>query len=413
MIKLFKHQQEAIEKVAGKNKVAFYLDMGLGKTFVASEKAMEYKRKIMVLCQKSKLKDWREHFEEHYNLKSMIVDTKTIHNLQENEVVVVNYEKTYRPNFKALLEMKNYTLIIDESSILGNPKTQICKAVKKMNYDNLILLSGTPVSGKYEKLFFQLSLLGLPMTNREFDKNFLNQKLVSRFGRKFYELDKFNPYKNTHRLKRVMSKLGCVFMKTEEAFDLPEQNFIDIKVDSTRDYKFFEKHSVLEKYELVGDSTLTKRLGLRKLASYHNKNKLDVVKDLIESTEDRILVFYNFKKELEELVKLTDKPKSFVNGDVVDKTNYEEHSNSITFMQYQAGAKGHNMQLANKIIFVSPTEKCEDYMQSLKRTHRIGQENTCFYYRLMTRESIENDIYRALERGEDYTDELFRKSIRE
>ncbi|MBF0747307.1 DEAD/DEAH box helicase [Gemella sp. 19428wG2_WT2a] len=413
MVKLFKHQEIALDKVKGKNKVAFYLDMGLGKTFVASEKAKEFQSKIIVICQNSKLEDWKEHFTTNYNLKTEIVSLKTIDSLDNFEVIVVNYEKLYRDNYSKLLKMSEYTLIIDESSILGNPKTQICKAVKKMNYSNLILLSGTPVSGKYEKLYFQLSLLGLDMTNPEFNKTFLNQKLISRFGRKFYELDKFNPYKNVNRLKNTMKELSCVFMKTEDAFELPKQNFIDIKVDTSRDYKFFEKHSVLEKYDLVGDTTLTKRLGLRKLASYYNKNKLDVVKDLIESTEDRILIFYNFKRELEELVRLTDKPKSFVNGDLVDKENYENYDNSITFMQYQAGAKGHNMQKANKIIFVSPTEKCEDYMQALKRTHRIGQEKACFYYRLAVKDSIEEKIYSALERGEDYTDELFRKSLRE
>ena len=81
-------------------------------------------------------------------------------------------------------------------------------------------------------------------------------------------------------------------------------------------------------------------------------------------------------------------------------------------MQYQAGAKGHNMQKANHLIFYSPTEKCEDYMQSIKRIHRIGQEKPCFYYKLVVQDSIEEDIYKALEKGEDYTNELFNTRIR-
>jgi hypothetical protein len=35
---LFPHQQQALEVTCYKNKVAYYLDMGLGKTFVSTEK---------------------------------------------------------------------------------------------------------------------------------------------------------------------------------------------------------------------------------------------------------------------------------------------------------------------------------------------------------------------------------------
>ena len=37
-VTLFKHQIKALEDTKGKNRVAYYLDMGLGKTFVGSEK---------------------------------------------------------------------------------------------------------------------------------------------------------------------------------------------------------------------------------------------------------------------------------------------------------------------------------------------------------------------------------------
>ena len=46
-------------------------------------------------------------------------------------------------------------------------------------------------------------------------------------------------------------------------------------------------------------------------------------------------------------------------------------------------------------------------MQSQKRIHRIGQGQPCFYYQLICKGSIEQDIYKALERGVDFTDKLF------
>ena len=421
MIKLHPHQERAIKQANNRERVAYYLDMGLGKTFVASEQAKLYENDvILVICQNSKVSDWSEHFEKFYSNKVFsITSTKTLKNYVDyhgKKVGVINYEKTYRDNYKRLLELTEFTLIIDESSVLGNSKTNISKFVQKLKFKNLVLLSGTPTSGKYEKLWTQLNLLGWDIKETKFYNQFLNRKLLKRFGRTFYQMDKKEPYKNVNRLKRKMREYGCVFMKTEEVFDLPEQNFIELKIENDANYKEFEEHCIVKfkNVKIIGDTVLNYRLGLRQLACIYNENKKTRLKDLINSTEDRLIIFYNFNDELKAIKECIpkDRPVSYVNGSCVDKKNYNTYDNSITLMQYQAGAKGHNMQKANHLIFYSPTEKCEDYMQSIKRIHRIGQERPCFYYKFIVKDSIEEQIYYALEKGEDYTNELFNTGIR-
>ena len=421
MIKLHPHQIRAIKQANNRERVAYYLDMGLGKTFVASEQAKLYENDvILVICQNSKVSDWSEHFEKFYSNKVFsITSTKALKNYvdyQGKKVGVINYEKTYRDNYKRLLELTEFTLIIDESSVLGNSKTNISKFVQKLKFKNLVLLSGTPTSGKYEKLWTQLNLLGWDIKETKFYNQFLNRKLLKRFGRTFYQMDKKEPYKNVNRLKRKMREYGCVFMKTEEVFDLPEQNFIELKIENDANYKEFEEHCIVKfkNVKIIGDTVLNYRLGLRQLACIYNENKKTRLKDLINSTEGRLIIFYNFNDELKAIKECIpkDRPVSYVNGSCVDKNNYNTYDNSITLMQYQAGAKGHNMQKANHLIFYSPTEKCEDYMQSIKRIHRIGQERPCFYYKFIVKDSIEEQIYYALEKGEDYTNELFNTGIR-
>lgn len=421
MIKLHPHQIRAIKQANNRERVAYYLDMGLGKTFVASEQAKLYENDvILVICQNSKVSDWSEHFEKFYSNKVFsITSTKVLKSYvdyQGKKVGVINYEKTYRDNYKRLLELTEFTLIIDESSVLGNSKTNISKFVQKLKFKNLALLSGTPTSGKYEKLWTQLNLLGWDIKETKFYNQFLNRKLLKRFGRTFYQMDKKEPYKNVNRLKRKMREYGCVFMKTEEVFDLPEQNFIELKIENDENYKEFEEHCIVKfkNVKIIGDTVLNYRLGLRQLACIYNENKKTRLKDLINSTEDRLIIFYNFNDELRAIKDCIpkDRPVSYVNGSCVDKNNYNTYDNSITLMQYQAGAKGHNMQKANHLIFYSPTEKCEDYMQSIKRIHRIGQERPCFYYKFIVKDSIEEQIYYALEKGEDYTNELFNTGIR-
>lgn len=46
MITLFQHQQQALDQTEGHNRCAYYLDMGLGKTFVGSEKMMKLNTRI-------------------------------------------------------------------------------------------------------------------------------------------------------------------------------------------------------------------------------------------------------------------------------------------------------------------------------------------------------------------------------
>jgi SNF2 family DNA or RNA helicase len=96
-----------------------------------------------------------------------------------------------------------------------------------------------------------------------------------------------------------------------------------------------------------------------------------------------------------------------VNGQCKGLGQYEAFKNSITFIQYQAGAMGLNLQKANKIIYYSPPLSSELYEQSKKRIHRIGQKGTCYYYNLTVTDSIEERIYNTLAMRRDYTEKLF------
>ena len=98
---------------------------------------------------------------------------------------------------------------------------------------------------------------------------------------------------------------------------------------------------------------------------------------------------------------------SIINGSVKSLKAYEEENDSVTLIQYQAGAMGLNLQKANKIIYFSLPLSSELMEQSKKRTHRIGQKETCFYYYLLTRNSIDKKIYRVLGERRDYTNKLF------
>lgn len=409
-IKLFKHQEDGLEKTKEFNKVAYFWDMGTGKTFMGSEKMKELNNQInLVVCQLSKVNDWIKHFTKLYHNYEVfnITDNKELKkfiNSNSKKIGVINYDKIFRRN--ELNKLKDFTLILDESSIIQNENTSRAKAIMKLNYKNIILLSGTPVSGKYEKLWSQSHLLGWNISKKLFLKQYTITEKMELPNGAF--ANKIIGYKNVERLKKKLRLHGASFMKTEEVIDLPEQSFINIYHSTSSEYEIFRKDRIvnIDGETLIGDMTLTNLLYQRLLLGISNQ-KLLALKDLIDSTNRRIVVFYNFKKELEKIKSIIDRPLSIINGDEKDLTAYENYENSITIVNYQAGAKGLNLQKANILVYYSPTLSCEDYMQSKKRIHRIGQKLPCFYYKLIAPDSVEPRIYNTLERGEDYTNDLF------
>lgn len=424
-MKLYKHQEEALRMTEGKNRVAYYHDMGLGKTFTGSEKMMELGACVnLVICQKSKISDWVEHFHAHYMRFDAKKCRQTFDLTDKNQMIqfqaaitsdaacvigVINYELAWRR--PELLRLRNFTLMLDESSLIQNRTAKQTKFILKLQPVNVVLLSGTPCSGKYENLWTQAKLLGWDIPEKTYLEHYVNRKLMDFGGARFW---KVLGYKNVERLKEKFREHGAVFLKTEEVLDLPQQTFIDVSVSAPKEYRKFMKDCIvqIDGQELIGDTALTKRLRARQICSIYNKAKYDAFEDLLKSTNDRLIVFYNFTEELARLMAIAmswGRPCSVVNGFRKTLEEYESYDDSVTFVQYQAGAKGLNLQKANKLVYFSLTEKCDDWMQSQKRIHRIGQDRPCFYYILKCKGTVEEKIHAALLRGEDYTDELFRK----
>ena len=424
-MELFKHQQEALEQTKDLNRVAYYLDMGLGKTFVGAEKAMSLNKDILIVCQKSKIADWKEHFFKYYidkmkcdesgawcyDLTSNTGMDMFLHSRYRIRIGVINYELAWRRQTE-LLNLHDFTLMLDESSLIQNQGAKQSKFILKLNPDNVILLSGTPTAGKYENLWSQIHLLGWKISEDVYNRQYVNWTKIDMGGFVHKIVDKENPYKNVSRLKSKLREHGAVFMKTEECFDLPEQTFIKQFVPASKEYWKFMKDCIItiDDKELVGDTTLTKRLYARQLCGQYSEYKLQAFRELVESTQDRLIVFYNFTAEYLAMVQIAEelgRPQSIVNGQQKQLLNYEQYDNSITFIQYQAGAMGLNLQKANKIIYFTLTDKSELYEQSKKRIHRIGQEQPCFYYILMCKGSVEEAVLQTLEMRKDFTDELF------
>lgn len=423
---LYPHQEQALELTKDRNRVAYFYDMGLGKTFIGSEKMWLLNNYVnLVVCQKSKIDDWVQHFMDHYPDAEVFNLTKK-KQAEEYEkrsgaeapqdgmiVGVINYDLLFRRSYYR--HMTGFTLMLDESSLISNEQAKRSRYVLRMKPESVILLSGTPTAGKYEKLWSQCNLLGWKISKRAFYGSYVITEWVD-YGMGFLK-EVVKGYRNVEHLKKKLAEYGAVFKKTDEVLTLPKQIEQQIMVAPSSAYKKFSKTGYIQLpdgTELVGDNSLTKILYERQLCGLYSEEKLKATKDIFESTEDRLIVFYNFTAELQalsDIAKEIGRPVSVINGKVKDLRAYEEESNSITFVQYQAGAMGVNLQKAYRTVyFTLPLGKgsCDLWEQSKKRTHRIGQKQTCFYYYPLVKNSIEIRNLKSLREGKDLTNELFK-----
>ena len=232
--------------------------MGLGKTFVGAEKMMRIGNKVnLVICQKSKVQDWVDHFRKYYSYPGNLetgYPPYTVHDLTKWKsedfknkdkfitslhvgqiIYVINYDLIFRrPELK---ELRNFTLMLDESSLVCNENAKRSKTVLRMKPTAVILLSGTPTAGKYEKLWSQCRLLGWNISKAEFWNRYVITTEID-FGMG-YHVAVVTGYQNVDELKQQLRLHGAVFMKTEEVLTLPEQMENIITVKPSPEYKRF------------------------------------------------------------------------------------------------------------------------------------------------------------------------------
>lgn len=260
--------QEALQETKDFDNIAVYHDMGLGKTFTGSEMMKRFGCKVnLIVCQKSKVQDWVEHFADNYQMQVFDLTNKKqlgeYHGLSQGQrffiVGVINYELAWRR--KELLDLYDFTLMLDESSLIQNQKAKQTKFILKMKPAHVILLSGTPVGGKYENLWTQVHLLGWKISEDLYNRQYVNWTTIDSGG-----LDSLRVIRQTGRSKSELFNLskfrnsikGIKVTNIEEESQFLLENFFDWFFEIGYSELIFADRVIL--YE--GDS---ERLYIRKL----------------------------------------------------------------------------------------------------------------------------------------------------
>lgn len=240
-IELFKHQQQAVSIARERDRFAFFWDCGTGKTIAMLAAVNELGGRTLVLCPKSIMRSaWVRDAENFPGLR-VIVAHGTPDEIrrvlrQPSDVVVTNFE-TLRAEAKlsAFRASGFHRLIVDESSKIKNPKSQITRAVHVFadSVKSVYLLSGTPAPNNGTEYWGQLRALGKDVAGLYWawvGAHFIPVKknVPTPRGRQDVVVGWRQTAEQAARLETLLKANSWSLRKTE-CLDLPEQ--MDVIVD--------------------------------------------------------------------------------------------------------------------------------------------------------------------------------------
>lgn len=438
MFSLYRHQEIALSYFRSNNYFALFAEMGTGKTLVSLYRIAELLKRgsisnYLVVAPKSALGAWERDIEKFDSLEREMLS---------NNGTLINYDRVWRNGF----DNNTFDLIVlDEAHCIKNRTSNRSKAVLKMaaRAKYRYLLTGTPISnGQLENIWSLYCFLDPYMFRGRIYSNIFKRHMEENangnymgsyreFQDRYCVLNRYfqpSSYINVKELQNIINEYSYRVKKVD-CLDLPEKlpdEIIKVELKEKSIYNRLHDNSALLEYEILAENPLSRMIKLRQLCSGHIKNenellefkteKLDVLKEIIEGFDDskKFVVFADFKYSIKQISKLLKKLKIkyvVLDGDQKNKNIWREFQEKADIRgivcQYQTASSGIDLFASDTMIFYEPTLRSQILEQARDRIHRSGQKNKCSYIHLLTKGTIEIDIYRALSGYSDFSEKLF------
>lgn len=403
------------------------LDMGLGKTVITLTALwdllldqFEVGRVLIIAPKRVAETTWPQEIEKWEHLKgitySVVLGTE-----KERRAALMKPAFLYivnRENVAWLVENGYFRfdmVIIDELSSFKSYQSKRFKALRKVRglIKRIVGLTGTP--GNLMDLWAEIGLI---------DKGERLGRFITRYREAFFVPDKRNqmvifsykpkPGAEEEIYKRISDI--CVSMKARDYLQMPGLIVSDVEVAMGEAEK--KKYEKL-KSDLVlpledGDIDAASAVGLSnkllqmangacydengKVRIVHDR-KLDAVEDLIEAANGKpILIAYWFKHDRDRLIERFG-AASIDRAEDIEKWNRGE----IPVAIIHPASAGHGLNLqsgGNHLVWFGLTWSLELYQQCCARLYRQGQEQMVTIQHIVTKETIDEDVLKALQKKE-------------
>jgi superfamily II DNA or RNA helicase len=408
-------------------------EMGLGKTIqvialLRSLKEQGGSGPCLILCPKSLVYNWAAELDRfapdlpylvHYGLER---DAAEIVNNAAGFRIILSTYATLRRDVEDFQGIEFFYIILDESQNIKNLGSQTTAAVLSLNAGRRLALSGTPVENNLGELYSLFRFLNPGFFGSE-------KSFVQRYQRPIQEDNDEEALKDLklriypfmlRRLKRdVLKELPD---KTEEtAFIALEETHLAIYHRRRREYKELIDGIIangeMGKSSIIIFKALTE---LRRLASVPeaegeyggpSAKRLYLMDRIAEIAGNghKCLVFTNFLAGVDLVSRdLADAgiPNLTMTGATVDRQSlvrrFQTDGGIKAFvMTLKTGGTGLNLTAADYIFILDPWWNSAAEAQAIDRSHRIGQVNPVFCFRLIARDTIEERIVELQKRKTD------------
>lgn len=337
---------------------------------------------IITTAQKRDKKEW-EHEMLYFCLSS-----NPSENYYDVNVTVDSWN-----NIKKYADVKDAFFIFDEQRVVGSGAW--VKAFLKIAKQNQwILLTATP--GDTWTDYIPVFIANGFYKNRT---EFLYRHAVyNRYVK--YRIDRFVETKRLYRLKNDITVYMTYNKKT-----VPHPENVISEYD-----RALYKRVMKDRWNVYEDEPIEQSAQLcyilRRVAN-SDPSKIDAVKKIME-THRRLIIFYNFDYELEELRKLSDL------GIRVAEWNGHKHEEIpnddrwLYLVQYTAGAEGWNCVTTNAIIFFSLNYSYKAMVQAAGRIDRLNTPyDDLYYYYIYSNAPIDLAIQRCLKKKQNFNERRF------
>ena len=424
-----KYQEIAIEHMLSNEKAGLFLSMGLGKTICSLMGINEliYNRfeinKVLIIAPlRVAQTTWPEEIEKwdqtkHLTYSKVLGSAKQrLEGLKKKaDIYLIN-----RENITWLVEHlgKKWDfdmVVIDELSSFKAPRTKRFKSLKKVisGCHRVVGLTGTPSPNGLIDLWSQMFLL---------DQGERLGRTVTGYRDRYFLPDKRNQMVVfSYKLKegaeqKIYNIIGdiCLSMEAKDWLDMPDRIDNIIKLDLgeklNKQYKAFEKLQFMEFEE--GEATaLNAATMTNKLLQYSNgaiykdedkgyesihDKKLDALEEIVEVNAGKpILVFYNYKHDLERLKMRFKGAKKLETSNDIQKWN----KGQIDMILAHPASAGHGLNLqsgGNIIVWFGLNWSLELYQQANARLHRQGQKESVIIHHLVTKGTVDEVVMASL-----------------
>jgi len=398
-------------------------DMGLGKTVQVLALILTYrapskttKLPFLVVAPRSVVYNWIDEA-AHFAPKLRVVEYRGAgreelrERFAEFDVIVTTYG-TLRRDISHLATVEFDTVILDEAQAIKNPTSQTAKASRLLVARHRLALTGTPIEN-------HLGELGSIF-------EFLNPDLLGQLPR--LEVLTASRAPSKRELAQLAEDLRPFILrrtKTQVLPDLPPKTeqvlLCDMRSDQRELYDRLRtgyQVSLLEQVETRGVSgsaikVLEALLRLRQVACHPGlvdtsweeagSAKLEALFDQVSEVLDeghKVLVFSQFTSLLAYVRRHLDEqglPYAYLDGKTRNRGEIVERFQSdpacnLFLISLKAGGLGLNLTAAGYVFLLDPWWNPAVEAQAIDRTHRIGQTQPVFAYRLIARDTVEERL---------------------